>query len=196
MKSFAVCFICRNILCVLTSHKTCQGKQMQPCGKRLWPTATPVFLTCSGQLFHRAELIKIPIAWWEGVTTTSAISPFAQSYSESHGWAESSSSKQQWQEVKAAASRPAAPSTTGSVTFFTFFQRPLWSHHKEDTGPLDWPYLLHACPHVLLLMVSLILSTSLSWLLSSASSFLLPSLHLHRENCFIIFLVVLMLLFL
>lgn len=63
MKSFAVCFICRNILCVLTSHQTCQGKQMQPCGKQLGPTVTPVLLTCSGQLFHRAELIKMPIAW-------------------------------------------------------------------------------------------------------------------------------------
>jgi len=62
MKSFAICFICRNILCVLTSYKTCQGKQIKLHGEQLGLTVTPVFLTCSGQLFHRAELIKTPTA--------------------------------------------------------------------------------------------------------------------------------------
>lgn len=162
MKSFAVCFICRNILCVLTSHQMCQDKQMQPCGKQLGPTVTSVFLTCSGQLFHRAELIKMPRTWVTRCKNHLCNRPFHSKlfWVTWLGW------ELQFETVKAgcektAASKPASPPTMGSVTFFTFFQGPVLSHHKwGDTGPLDWPYLLHTCPHVLLFMVSLILSTS------------------------------------
>lgn len=77
MKSFAVCFICRDILCVLTSYKSCQGKQIKPYGKQLHLTVTPVFLTCLGQVFHRAKLTKMLTGQvWQSNNRLFAVQPF------------------------------------------------------------------------------------------------------------------------